>query len=219
MATRLHTALAVGAIFALLSQLASAQPAKPTTAMELNSRLAEAQADPKLAGDLFKIGRKVAAVCANCHGEGGNSIKPDVPNLAGQNSAYLLEQIRQFSEGQRKNVFMEGILKALKKDEKVGMVLFYTAQEVNPRPASNPVLAAKGQEYYAKACMSCHGSDGRGNDKMARIAGQHQHYLRLSLKRYRDGSGIRVDPLMASATQKMTDLEINAVVAHIESMK
>ena len=51
--------------------------------------------------DLQEPLRKVAAFCANCHGEGGNSVKPDVPNLAGQNTAYLLDQVRQFSDGRR----------------------------------------------------------------------------------------------------------------------
>lgn len=219
MAKRFPLLLGTALLTLLMSHPALAQPARPVSAEELNARLGEAQADPRLADNLFKVGRKVAAVCAHCHGEGGNSLKPDVPNLAGQNSAYLLEQIRQFSEGQRKNVFMEGILKALNKDEKVGMVLFYTQQEVNTRSAANPVLVAKGKEHYEKACLSCHGADGRGNETMARIAGQQQHYLRISLKRYRDGSGIRVDPLMASATRKMSDAEINAVVAYMEAMK
>lgn len=219
MATRIKTALAAALVSLLISQPALAQPAKQPTAAELAARLSEAQADPKLADELFKVGRKVAAVCANCHGDGGNSLKPDVPNLAGQNPAFLLEQIRQFSEGQRKNMFMEGILKALKRDEKVGMVLFYAAQEVTPKPVKNAVLATRGQEYYAKACQHCHGADGRGNEVMARIAGQHQHYLRVSLQRYRDGSGIRRDPLMASSTRQMSDADITAVVAYMESMK
>ena len=217
MAKRLLPILAATLAAGLLSLSAHAQTSRAP--VDLGARLKAAQDDPELADRLFRVGRRVAAVCAHCHGEGGNSVKPEVPNLGGQNSAYLLEQIRQFSIGQRKNAFMEGIIRAMKPDEQVGMALFYAAQEVAPRPASNPALAAKGEDHYRKACMACHGADGRGSEKMARIAGQHPHYLRLSLKRYRDGSGIRVDPMMASATQAMTDAEINAVVAYMAAMR
>ena len=92
-------------------------------------RLAEARADAKLAASLVKAGQKVASFCANCHGEGGNSARPEVPNLAGQNAAYLLELSRQFAEGRRRDAFMEGLIKALSVDEEVGVAcLLYTSR-------------------------------------------------------------------------------------------
>lgn len=87
--------LLVSAAFALgLSLGAQAQTAKAraTAGVDLAARFAQAEADPQLAQTLLTTGRKVAAVCANCHGEGGNSAKPSIPNLAGQNPAYLLER-------------------------------------------------------------------------------------------------------------------------------
>lgn len=221
MAKRISVALAAALLAALMVQPVAAQPAKAraTAAVDLNARLDEAQADPKLAEMLFKTGRKVAAVCANCHGEGGNSAKPDIPNLAGQNPAYLLEQLRQFAEGRRRNEFMEGMIKAMSSDEKVGMVLFYTAQDVVHKPAANPALAAKGQEYFNKTCFRCHGSDGRGNAQIARIAGQQPAYLQLTLQRYRAGGGVRADSVMSSNARLMSDADISAVVAFVSAMQ
>ena len=221
MAKRISVALAAALLAALMIQPVAAQPAKAraTAAVDLNARLDEAQADPKLAEMLFKTGRKVAAVCANCHGEGGNSAKPDIPNLAGQNPAYLLEQLRQFAEGRRRNEFMEGMIKAMSSDEKVGMVLFYTAQDVVHKPAANPALAAKGQEYFNKTCFRCHGSDGRGNAQIARIAGQQPAYLQLTLQRYRAGGGVRADSVMSSNARLMSDADISAVVAFVSAMQ
>ena len=190
-----------------------------STGVALGAQLQEAQNQPRELERLYKIGKKVAAVCANCHGEGGSSVKPDIPNLAGQNPAYLLEQIRQFSTGERRNEFMEGLIKVLKPDEKVGMVVFYSGQEVQHRPADNPALVSKGQSVYAKTCQSCHGSGGRGNEKMARIAGQQAPYLTLTIKRYRDGSSVRKDPLMATSTQRLSDADIAAVVAYVATLK
>ena len=60
------------------------------------------QRDPKLLEATFKIGRKVAAVCDNCHGANGNSPQPDTPNLAAQNAAYHLDQLHAYAVGKRK---------------------------------------------------------------------------------------------------------------------
>lgn len=212
----------------LLTTLFALTPASPSFAqsaaarasadVDLGARLQAAQADPKLGESLFKTGRRVAAVCANCHGEGGNSPKADTPNLAGQNPAYLLEQLRQFADGRRRNEFMEGMIKAMTADEKVGMVLFYAAQPVTLKPSIKPALVAKGKEYYGKTCFRCHGEDGRGGEKFARIAGQQPEYLTTTLKRYRVGQGVRTDPLMAANTKLMTDADIEAVVAYVMTM-
>lgn len=207
------SALVLAALSVLPVAPLMAQPASP-----LHARLQDAGRDPALHDQLYKLGRKAAAVCAYCHGEGGNSVKLDVPNLAAQNPAYLLEQIRQFSDGRRKNEFMQGMIKALKEDEKVGVVMFFSSQAVQARPAAQPALATQGKRYYDQICVRCHGADGAGNEKIARIAGQQPEYLKLTLQRYRSGSGERIDPLMAANTKLMTDADIQAVVAYVSSM-
>jgi cytochrome c553 len=202
-----------------LPATAQSARARKTADVDLQARLKEVEQNSKLAETVMKTGREVAGFCANCHGAGGNSVKPDVPNLAGQNTAYMIEQLRQFADGRRRNEFMEGMIKAMTADEKVGMVLFYASQPVVHRPASNAALAARGQELYGKACWHCHGKEGQGQANFARIAGQQPEYLRLTLTRYRTGTGPRVDPLMASSTQSLTDADIDAVVAFVASMK
>lgn len=209
--------MAVGLLAAALA--APAQQAGARPAVDLAGRLAQAQADPALADSLLRTGRRVAAVCAHCHGEGGNSLKPEIPNLAGQNPAYLLDQIHQFSEGRRRNEFMQGILKALKPDEKVGMVLFYASQAVLPRPVSNPAQAARGRALYQQLCVSCHDAEGRGNAQLARVAGQQPLYLESTLRRYRTGSGPRTDATMASFTKPLSDADIGALVSYMAAMQ
>ena len=112
MAQRVQWGWVVGLLALGMSQPVLAQVSKTRAPVDLSARLLEAQADPKLEQALLTTGRKVAAVCANCHGEGGNSVKPDIPNLAGQNPAYLLEQVRQFADGRRRDMFMEGMIRA-----------------------------------------------------------------------------------------------------------
>ena len=187
--------------------------------VDLNARLKETEGTPRLLEAAHKTGGKVASFCANCHGDGGNSATPETPNLAGQNTSYLLEQLRQFADGRRKNPFMEGMIRALNADEKIGVVLYYASKDVTYKPPANALLAAKGQDYYNKICFRCHGDQGRGNETIARIAGQQSVYLATTLKRYRDGSALRKDPLMAANTKTMTDGDIDAVVAYVSSMK
>lgn len=220
MKKRFPSAVLTALFGALLATSALGQPGKASVPdVDLNARLKEVEASPRLLEAANKTGAKVAAFCANCHGEGGNSTNPDTPNLAGQNTSYLLEQVRQFAEGKRRNLFMEGLIKALSPEEKIGVVLHYSHQEVAYKPPVNAALAAKGQDYYNKICFRCHGDQGRGSDKIARIAGQQPGYLSLTLKRYRDGSSVRSDPLMAANTKTMTDADIAAVVAYVSSMK
>ncbi len=203
---------------ARLTELQNRSPATHTAA-DLDARLKQLENNPRQFEAMYKVGSKVGAFCANCHGEGGNSLKPDIPNLAGQNPSYLLEQMRQFSEGERRNEFMQRLIRVLSLDEKIGMVIFYSKQEVTHKPPSNDALVSKGQAYYNKTCFRCHGDEGRGNEQIARIAGQQPDYLDVTLKRYREGSNIRNGPLMAANARLMTDADIAAVVAYVSSMK
>jgi len=207
------------ALFAGLAWQPAAMAQAGRSKVDIDTRLQQAMADPKLADELYKVGRKVSAVCANCHGDGGNSTKPSVPNLAGQNPAYLLEQVRQFADGRRRYEFMEGMIRAMNSDEKIGMVLFYAAQPVTPKPVADAALLAKGQEIFGKNCFRCHGDMGRGNDQIARIAGQQTDYLRSTLKRYRDGPNTRANSIMAPNTKLLTDADIESLVAYVSSMQ
>jgi cytochrome c553 len=108
---------------------------------------------------------------------------------------------------------MQGLMKALKPDEKAGVALFFSEQKVQYKRAVGSDLINKGRSYYERLCFRCH-----GNEKIARIAGQQAPYLTLSLKRYRDGTGERLDPLMSANTKLMTDADVEAVVAYVTSM-
>ncbi|MCM2252254.1 MAG: c-type cytochrome [Ramlibacter sp.] len=219
MTRRMRVAMGTAAAAMLVAlpvfgQTAAAPP------VDLNARLKDVEASPARMEAMFRIGKKVAGFCENCHGEGGNSAKPDVPNLAGQNAYYLLAQLREFSTTQRKsNEFKKRLVNIMSPDEKVGMVVFYANQAVAVKPAANPALARSGGELYAKRCAECHERDGRGTREYSRIAGQQTVYLTQSLKGYRDGTGARLDREMVAQVKPLTDSDIAAVVAYVSSMK
>lgn len=178
-------------------------------------------AGPLLAGaaDPVKSGRESAQFCRHCHGEAGISVHPDIPNLAGQNAAYLLDQMNKFAAGKRKDAFMEGLIKALKPEERANIALYFSQQKVMPQAARNTAAAEAGARLYAKLCLNCHGPSGYGSDTIPRLAGQQTVYLQQSLRRYRSGSGERIDPRMQSYTRNLKNDDIDNLAAYLASLR
>ncbi|MBT2971639.1 MAG: cytochrome c [Candidatus Thiodiazotropha sp. (ex Ctena orbiculata)] len=63
----------------------------------------------------------LAKACAGCHGVDGRSpVKPYYPKVAGQNEAYLYNQLRDLKNGSRSNSqsnIMKGIMTAVSDEE------------------------------------------------------------------------------------------------------
>lgn len=214
----LHAALGMLLAVVCGAAVAQASPgAQPTGTIE--ERLNVILQDPQQLETYARMGQKVSLFCANCHGDGGNSVKSDVPNLAGQNPTYLLTQVRQFADGSRRFEFMERLIKAMSVDERLGVAVYYARQPVNPQPVRDAALVAEGKKYYDKVCWRCHGEQGRGSESFARVAGQQTAYLTQTLQHYRSGTGSRVNPLMAANTRQMTDADLRAIVAYVSSMR
>ena len=169
----------------------------------LPERLKAMQGDPVALKTAVEAGKKASFFCANCHGEDGISKTPDVPNLAGQNPAYLLEQIRKFGSGERKDQFMQGLIKVLKDEERVQIALYFGSQTVPPAKA-DPVQAARGKELFTKLCVRCHGDAARGDATIPRLAGQQIPYLVTSITRYRDNTGVSTQTLALATDPTVT---------------
>lgn len=195
------------------------QPAPPSPEA-MHERLARISQDPASLQAAVQRGQRDAAVCRHCHGVGGNSVMPDVPNLASQNAAYLLEQMNKFVQGTRKSSdFMTGLIKALSPEERIDIALFLSRQPVTRKTADMNAQGAAGRQLYAKLCIGCHGAAGSGTQKIPRLAGQQVKYLEDSLKRYRAGSGERIDPMMASYTRNLKDADIRSLAAYLSTLQ
>ena len=219
-AKRIRQTMVIAGLAAAFALPALGQGAATPLPPDLSPRLKEVEGNPRQWETLFKSGKKVAAFCANCHGDGGNSVDPETPNLAGQNPYYLLEQLREFGGTQRKTTeFKRRLVKAMTTDEKLGMVIFYAGQEVTYKPAADPTLAKKGEALYLKACADCHEMDGRGAREYSRVAGQQAAYMSKTLKGYRDGTGARIHRQMADEIKPLKDADIAAIVAYVAAMK
>jgi cytochrome c553 len=194
---------------ALASSAASAQ--------SLPDRLRTILVSPSATANATEGGRKISQFCANCHGLDGNSKMTEVPNLAGQNPVYLLEQVRKFSAGERRDEWMEPMIKQLSEAERLNVVVFYSAMTVVP--ASSKPGPAAGQDLFGTKCVKCHGPQARGGERFPRLAGQQHQYIVRSLTRYRNQTGERIAPEMFAMTAALKDSDIQALADFLSGLK
>jgi cytochrome c553 len=197
----------------------SAEKSAPPSPEAMHEKLAQLSQDPANLSAAIQRGQKDASVCRHCYGVGGNSVMSDVPNLASQNAAYLLEQMNKFVLGQRKSSpFMEGMIKALTPEERIDIALYLSQQPVAHQTTGGSAQSAAGKRTYDKLCVTCHGADATGSRKIPRLAGQQVQYVTDSLKRYRSGNGERIDPRMAAYTRKLSDADIQQLAAYLSTL-
>jgi cytochrome c553 len=84
---------------------------------------AVAQEKPKSLEDNLKL-------CAACHGADGNTpLQPDFPKLGGQHYDYLLQALKAYKSGARKNAIMMPNAKALSTKEMEELAAYYAGQK------------------------------------------------------------------------------------------
>ena len=136
---------------------------------------------PQMAGDAT-AGSTKAATCTACHGLNGNSVNPEWPVIAGQNAAYVRQQVLDIKTGKRPNPLMQPIVQNLTEQDVDDLAAFYSTQTPTGSEA-DPSYWKAGEKLYrggdAKrgipACMACHGPVGRGVPAAAFPALQAQH--------------------------------------------
>lgn len=79
-----------------------------------------------LAGDV-EAGKAKAATCAGCHGATGVSNNPLWPNLAGQQAAYMVKQMKAFRDGTRNDPMMSPMAKPLSDADIDNLAAYYNS--------------------------------------------------------------------------------------------
>lgn len=182
--------------------------------------------DPASYDAAMEAGRERTLLCSQCHGVTGNSRSPEIPNLAGQNPTYLLEQIEKFADGRRKNFVMRSLARSFTFEDKVNLAIYFASQQVEPVDA-DPALAVRGEAIFTSVCQACHGANGRGDAGYARLAGQKVEYVEQTLKRFRANARQRLEPSqmtrhnvrMEQVAQNLSDDEIIALANYIALLK
>lgn len=175
----------------------------------------------------MRAGQERALLCSYCHGPDGNSINPDVPNLAGQNAVYLLDQISKFADGRRKNYVMNSLAKELTLEDKLNLAVFFATKSVK-QVSVDEQMAAKGSQVYRDVCSNCHGTQGMGDVHFPRLAGQRPEYVKITLKRFKENTNAykkvkeeatqRRNSVMESIVKNLSDDQIDAVAAYVAKL-
>ena len=77
-------------------------------------------------------GKAVAANCAACHGETGAGVNPAWPKLAGQKPGYLVNALKAFRAGLRKDPMMAGVTRGLSDADIANLAAYFAAQTCQP---------------------------------------------------------------------------------------
>ena len=174
-------------------------------------------------------GKEKSQVCQGCHGENGNSYGPEWPNLAEQNPTYIIKQLRNFQDGVRTNETMSGMVVGLSEQDIEDIAAYFSSQSLQPQGQKTDVEVIKtGRKIYkggnrytgVPACAGCHGPNGVGNGPAAfpHLAGQKSTYIVKTLKDFQSGARANdTNEIMRNIAAKLTESEINAVAAYMET--
>jgi len=219
-------ALLVGVILMSAGAWAAEAGSAAMTPEMIVAKITEIERDPVKRQQAYDAGHERIMLCAHCHGEDGNSLRPEIPNLAGQNTPYIIEQVEKFSDGRRKNFVMQTLASNFTIEDKVNLAVYFNAQTVKPI-AADPGIAAKAEHIYKSVCFRCHGEAGKGAEGYARIAGQKPQYVINTLTRFRAAAQHTVDAAditrnstrMEQVAQHLSDQDIEALANYIALLR
>jgi cytochrome c553 len=168
---------------------------------------------PVLAAD-SAAGEQKAATCMGCHGPNGKSSSAQWPNLAAQQSTYIVNQLNAFKTGNRSNSMMQPMAANLSDDEINNLAAYYSSQP--PVSAGGDPTLAKSGQTKASMCLGCHGSSAEGNGQFPRLAGQHPGYLVKQLSSFKEG--VRKSGHMQAIAGGLSEDDMKALAAYFGSL-
>jgi cytochrome c oxidase subunit II len=142
-------------------------------------------------------GQRIFDICGACHGpKGEGNDRLLAPPLAGQQSDYLLRQLRDFRSGTRQSPGdtqsreMEQILDTVPNESDwIDTVAFISTLAVQYRSIPADAGSTRGRDLYV-SCAGCHGQDGQGNPALdaPNLALLPRWYIEGQLRKYRSGT-------------------------------
>ena len=162
------------------------------------------------------------STCFACHGENGQSQRPEVPSLGAQPASYTLIELVMFRDQLRITEPMNEMSKGLSDDD-LRAVSDIISKLPAPNPVSDtpdPVRIERGRALAQQnRCNFCHQSNFQGLDNVPRLAGQREDYLIKSLRGYKDGSRMGYDAQMSEVVYAMKDQDFVDVAYFLARVK
>jgi cytochrome c553 len=168
--------------------------------------------------DPVQAGKTVAtAACAGCHGNTGVSQIPGIPSTVGLDPKYLVEAMKAYKNGQRKNDTMKAMLASVGDGAMNNIAVFYALQKPARAKTSAAGDQAAGKEAAA-SCGGCHGEQGvSASPATPSLAGQDAQYLAAALQAYKGGS--RADETMKGMVAALDDNAMKNLAAYYAALE
>jgi cytochrome c553 len=171
--------------------------------------------------------------CKTCHGLSGQGYLGyfAMPRLAGQQPEYIEAQLRAFIERRRSNPVMQNVAHVLSPSMITALAMHF--KNLNPKPFGGAPRGsiATGKKIYEEglpeanvpACTACHGTEGKGQNEIPRLAGQVYDYMVGQLTGWKSerGQGTAVDTsaIMAPTAHNLTRSQVEAVAAYVSYLQ
>ena len=175
----------------------------------------------------LEAGKEKAAVCAACHGPDGNVVPGTAPegaaypDLAGQPARYLYLQLRDFTDGRRKNPLMSPMAANLTRQDMLDLAEYYSKQKHAPSTFEvDPTKAAAGKKVSdAALCTMCHLGAFSGQNEVPRVAGQEYDYIVKQMRDFRERRRTNDAGNMTSVARGLTDEQIEQLGHYITGLR
>src|ERR1700676_3482300 len=143
--------------------------------------------------------------CKTCHGLQGQGYLGYFPmqRLAGQQPEYIEAQLRAFIERRRSNPVMRNVAHVLSPSMVTALAMHFSHLKAPPFGGAPRGSIATGKRIYEEglpeanvaACSACHGTEGKGQNEIPRLAGRGYAYTvgQLSGWEKEGGPGSGVD--------------------------
>ena len=176
---------------------------------------------PALAQGDAARGKAKAEPCFACHGETGNSTMPNIPSLAGQPPAYTFLQLFLFREKLRNVPTMTPFLEGKTDEDLNDLAAYFAAQKLEPldEPRDTGRYQRGAEVSQRLRCTSCHGPGYVGQAQMARLAGQREDYLLMSLEQYQKNERTGIDTNMAAVVYGVPQPDLAALAHYLAQQK
>jgi cytochrome c553 len=171
--------------------------------------------------------------CKTCHGLSGQGYLGyfPMPRLAGQQPEYIEAQLRAFIERRRTNPIMFNVAHVLSPSMLSALASHF--KHLNPKPFGGAprVSIATGKRIYEEglpeanvpACSACHGTEGKGQNEIPRLAGQLYEYTVRQLTGWKNergqGSAVDTSAIMAPTAHNLTRSQVEAVAAYVSYLQ
>jgi len=172
--------------------------------------------------------------CKDCHGPSAQGYRGylPIPRLAGQQPAYLENQLQAFIEHRRTNNVMFNVAHSLSPSMVAALAAHFHSLNPPPIGGAPRQLVGMGEKIFQDgmpdvniaACAACHGPDATGSEQIPRLAGQLYPYVIKELTNWGKERGQNparpdISAVMSPVAHSLNKEQIEAVAAYVSTLR